>query len=93
MLSDNRSTTTCFSVYAPPRPSVLPRVIDIFARLDVVPARLVSTVGYRHGGELCIDLQVDAMATAERDLVAARLRNLVDVSLVLTSEKQVLEIA
>ena len=58
MLSD-QPATSCFSVYAPSDPAVLPRVLGVFARQDVVPSRVV----------------------------AARLRNLVDVSLVLTSEK------
>ena len=52
-----------------------------------MPARLVSTVGASRAGELCIDLQVGGMEPAVREQIAARLRNVVDVSLVLTSEK------
>ena len=92
MPSDYRSTA-CFSIYTPPTPSVLPRVVGIFARLDIFPARLTSTVGGRHARALCIDLQIEGMAAADRDMVAARLGNLVEVSQVLTSEKQVLDVA
>ncbi len=85
-------STVCFSIYAPSDPSVLPRVVGVFARLDLVPARLVSTIIGRRAEELCVDLQVEGMSAADRELVIARLRNLVDVSQVLSSEKQVLEI-
>ncbi len=85
-------STVCFSIYAPPEPSVLPRVVGVFARLDLVPARLVSTIIGRRAEELCVDLQVEGMSAADRELVTGRLRNLVDVSQVLISEKQVLEI-
>ena len=86
-------STVCFSIYAPSDPSVLPRVVGVFARLDLVPARLVSTIIGRRAEELCVDLQVDGMSAADRELVTGRLRNLVDVSQVLISEKQVLAIA
>ncbi len=86
-------STVCFSIYAPSDPSVLPRVVGVFARLDLVPARLVSTIIGRRAEELCVDLQVEGMSAADRELVTGRLRNLVDVSQVLISEKQVLAIA
>lgn len=87
MPAEYSTTTACFSVYAPAGPFILPRVLNMFARLDVVPARLTSTVGASRRDELCIDIQVGGMDAAAREQIAARLRNLVDVSLVLTSEK------
>ena len=86
MLSD-QSATSCFSVYAPSDPAMLPRVLGVFGRQDVVPSRVVAAPSERHPGELSIDLQVEGMGIAKREYIAARLRNLVDVTLVLTSEK------
>ncbi len=86
MLSDQPSTS-CFSVYAPSDPAVLPRVLGVFARQDVVPSRVVAAPSERRPDELSIDLQVEGLGVAKREYIAARLRNLIDVSLVLTSEK------
>lgn len=87
MLSDHPATS-CFSVYAPSDPAVLPRVLGVFARQDVVPSRVVAAPSERRPDELSIDLQVEGMGVAKREYIAARLRNLIDVSLVLTSEKK-----
>ncbi len=86
MLSD-QPATSCVSVYAPSDPAVLPRVLGVFARQDVVPSRVVVAPSERRPDELSIDLQVEGLGVAKREYIAARLRNLIDVSLVLTSEK------
>ena len=87
MLSDHRSTS-CFSVYAPSDPAVLPRVFGVLAHQGVVPSRVVAAPSERRPGELSIDLQVEGMGVAKREYIATRLRNLVDVEMVLTSEKK-----
>ena len=86
MLSD-QPATSCFSIYAPSDPAVLPRVLGVFARQDVVPSRVVAAASERHPGELSIDLQVEGMDADTRERIAARLRNLIDVAMVLTSRK------
>ena len=92
MLSDNRPTA-CFSVYAPPHSAVLPRLFNVLARLDLLPSRVVTTLEGPTARELCIDLQFEDMAGTERETVATRLRSLIDVDLVLTSEKGLRQIA
>ena len=56
-------------------------------------SRVVAAPSERRPDELSIDLQVEGMDVAKREYIAARLRNLVDVSLVLTSEKKHYRIA
>ncbi len=92
-MSSDSQPTACFSIYASLDPSVLPRVLDVFARLGLVPARLFSTSDGRADRELCIDLQIDGMDAVESERVATRLRNIVDVALVLTSEKRLQRVA
>ncbi len=92
-MSSKPPSTACFSIYAALDPSVLPRVLGVFARLGLVPARLFSTADGRAGRELCIDLQIDGMDALESERVATRLRNIVDVALVLTSEKRLQRVA
>ena len=92
MLSDQPSTS-CFSVYAPSDPALLPRVLGVFARQGVVPSRVVAAASERRPGELSIDLQVEGMGIAKREQLAARLRNMVDVAMVLTSEKRHYQVA
>lgn len=78
-------STWCFSVFAAPEPGVMPRVLELFAKRGLVPTRWHSAV---QGGELVIDIQMGGM---DRDLatyVAACLRQISHVDLVLLSERQ-----
>lgn len=79
----------CFSVQAEAEPSVMPRVLEQFAKRGIMPLQWHSSLGRgSHGRELYIDVQVEAM---EPDLVARiaeTLRQLVHVQLVLTAEKR-----
>ena len=79
----------CFSVQAEAEPSVMPRVLEQFAKRGIVPLQWHSSLGRAaQGRELYIDVQVEAM---EPDLVvriAETLRQLVHVQLVLTAEKR-----
>lgn len=79
----------CFSVQAEAEPSVMPRVLEQFAKRGIVPLQWHSSLGRgSQGRELYIDVQVEAM---EPDLVARiaeTLRQLVHVQLVLTAEKR-----
>ena len=79
--------TACFSVHAPTDPSVLPRVIAVFARRGMVPSSLHSTVCGPSREQVQIDLQITSVTHQEADLLAAALRQLVCVECVLTSEK------
>lgn len=79
----------CFSVQAEAEPSVMPRVLEQFAKRNIVPLQWHSSLGHgSQGRELYIDVQVEVM---EPDLVARiaeNLRQLAHVQLVLTAEKR-----
>jgi len=80
--------TQCFSVIAVTDPSSLPRTLEIFAKLTLVPVQChVSQVGVT-GGELHIDLQFADMDSCTADHLARALRSIYLVKSVLTSEKR-----
>ena len=82
--------TACFSVIATAEPGTMPRVLEIFAKRGLVPARWLSTVAGPRDGEIHIDIQ---LADSDRELaerLAQSLRQVVSVQSVLTSEKRVL---
>ncbi len=77
--------TACFSVHARAEPGVMPRVVELFAKRGLVPTSWHSRVT---GGELTIDLQMRGMDDATASYIAACLRQIVPVDVVLTSEKR-----
>ena len=78
---------SCFSVEGEADPGLLPRVLELFAKRGLVPERFFAQQG-RHGGRsLTIDLQVAGFSQAQRELVAAALRQIPLVTAVLTTEK------
>lgn len=79
--------TACFSILAEAEPGVMPRVLELFAKRNLVPSRWHSDRTGRGGRELAIDLQVEGMAPELTDYVARCLRQLHYVDAVLTSEK------
>ncbi|WP_323797675.1 hypothetical protein [Nisaea sp.] len=80
--------TACFSVQAVADPSVMPRVLELFAKRGLIPARWHSDLGGRRRDELAIDLQVQGLTRSQRDHTAAILRGMVYVTSVLVSEKR-----
>jgi len=85
--SPSRSTCWCFSVFAAPEPGVMPRVLELFAKRGLVPARFHADMTGGAGG-LEIDVQVTGLDGAVADHVAACLRGLFDVERVLVATKQ-----
>lgn len=81
--------TACFHVQARAEPSVMPRVMDQFARRGLVPTQWHSSIGGRDGETLLIDLQMRDLAPALVARVAACLRQIVEVDCVLVSRKRV----
>ncbi len=78
----------CFSVQAEAGPGILPRVLELFAKRNLVPSRWVSDLsrpGFRR--ELSIDLQVEGLTPASTGYIAQCLRQIPGVTAVLTSEK------
>ena len=77
----------CFAIHAEAAPGVMPRVLELFAKRNLVPQRWVSDVGGPQGRELAIDLQVSGLTPEVVDYMARCLRGLHYVDRVLTSEK------
>lgn len=80
--------TACFSIQALAEPSIMPRVLELFAKRGLIPSRWHSDLGGRRRDELTIDLQVEGLSLAQRDHAAASLRGMVSVTSVLVSEKR-----
>jgi acetolactate synthase small subunit len=77
----------CFSIHAEAAPGVMPRVLQLFAKRNLVPSRWHSDRIGPGGRELAIDLQVQGLSPDLTDYIARCLRQLHDVETVLTSEK------
>ena len=82
------SPTQCFSVIADTDPSALPRVLEVFAKLTLVPSQCHATRVGPAGQELHIDLQFRDMDRVTADHLARSLRGIYLVNSVLTSEKR-----
>lgn len=78
---------SCFSILAESEPGVMPRVLALFAKRNLVPSRWISDVGGPSGRELAIDVQVEGLTPELREYIARCLRGLHYVDRVLTSEK------
>jgi acetolactate synthase small subunit len=79
------AATACFSIEAEANPSVMPRVLELFAKRGLIPSRWHSDLS---GPDmLWIDLQVDGLTRQQVSHVAECIRGMVGVGSVLTSEK------
>jgi acetolactate synthase small subunit len=77
--------TACFSVHARAEPGVMPRVLALFAKRGLVPSHWQSaTFGDNHS-ELTIDIQMRDLGRETVDYIAACLRQIASVKVVLTS--------
>ena len=76
--------TYCFSVHAAADPGLLPRVLELFAKRNMVPSRCHAVLTEPEREELLIDLQVTGLAPEEAEHIARSLRQLVFVASVLT---------
>ncbi|MBM3541248.1 MAG: hypothetical protein FJX51_04305 [Alphaproteobacteria bacterium] len=83
----NAPKTACFSVHAAAEPSVMPRVMEQFAKRGLVPCQWHSTLAPEDGAALVIDIQVEGLAPALVTPIAEALRRIVYVDAVLTAEK------
>ena len=78
-------TTACFSVHARAEPGVMPRVLELFAKRGLVPSQLRSSTSGDDESELTIDIQMRGLGREAVDYIAACLRQIVFVTVVLTS--------
>jgi acetolactate synthase small subunit len=86
--SRRSSVVSCFSLVAAADPGVLTRVIGVFAKRGLIPSQVYSTLAGPRSEDLHIDLQVTAMDAHLREIIAEKLRQIVCVQIVLTSEKR-----
>ena len=84
---DDPSATACFSVHAHAEPGVMPRVLELFTKRGLVPSAWHSTVCGAGRAELTIDIQMRGLGRDLMDYIAACLRQIAYVEVVLTSEK------
>lgn len=85
--SGHPSAVFCFSILAESEPGVMPRVLELFTKRNLVPDRWVSDVGGPGGRELSIDLQVAGLQPETAAYIGRCLRGLHYVDRVLISEK------
>jgi hypothetical protein len=78
----------CFAVHARAEPGIMPRVLELFAKRGLVPSSWHSSTGGLNHRELTNDLQSRNMELELADYIAACLRQVVGVDIVLTSEKR-----
>lgn len=83
--SSDPHPTFCFAVQAAAEPGVMPRVLGLFAKRNLLPTRCHGAVA---GETLQIDLQVPGLDPALGDHIARCLRQIVQVECVLTTVKE-----
>ena len=87
MRSPSDSSTACFAVHAEADPSVMPRVMEQFAKRGLVPSQWHSSAGRAGAPELVIDIQVADLAPDMAERIAESLRQIVRVNAVLMGAK------
>ncbi len=70
------SVAVCFVLDADASPGLLPRVLQPFAKRDLIPDRMRSV---RSGDGVRVEIAMDAMPEGEVHLVAGNLRQIVGV--------------
>jgi hypothetical protein len=81
----------CFSIQAQADPGVMPRVLELFAKRNLVPVRWHSDVLAAPNlavPNLAIDVQVEDVSTELGNYIARCLRQIPGVATVLTAEKR-----
>ena len=79
--------TWCFAVQGEASPGLMPRILELFAKRDLVPARLHSALLPGVGGELSMDIQVAQIDSELAAYIGRSMRQLVGVTAVLISRK------
>src|ERR1700681_3943152 len=85
---DDPSLTARFSVHAHAEPGVMPRILELFAKRGLVPSAWHSTTSGTDEAELTIDILMRGVARDGTDYIAACLRQIADVEVVLISQKR-----
>ena len=87
----NRYKTFCFSVRAEAEPSVLPRLLALFAKRGLVP-EAVHARSYDHAASgLQVDVEATGLGAHLADYLQLCMQRIVGVELVLLSTKHTLQ--
>ena len=82
------ASVTCFSVHGTADPGLMPRVLELFAKRNLVPHRWHSYVSAEGADAILVmDFQVAGLSGASVTHIAACMRGLWGVSSVLTWER------
>jgi acetolactate synthase small subunit len=85
---DELPVTACFSIHARAEPGAMPRVLELFAKRGLVPSVWHSATCETDQTLLTIDMQMRGLGREVMDYIAACLRQMPFVEVVLTSEKR-----
>ena len=80
--------TVCFSVVAAAEPGLMPRILELFAKRNLVPTQWHARRTGEAGEELTIDIQMAGMAGDLAGYIARCMRQIYGVECVLTSHKE-----
>jgi acetolactate synthase small subunit len=79
--------TACFSVHASAEPGVMPRVLELFAKRGLVPSFWQSSTSGSDRSQLTIDIQMCGLPSDTVTYMAACLRQITSVEVVVTSRR------
>lgn len=79
--------TYCYSVRADAEPSVLPRLLELFAKRGLIPAAFHSRCHDQAPGALQVDIEVTGLEWDLADYLQRCMHQIVGVELVLVSKK------
>ncbi|MDP6389809.1 MAG: hypothetical protein QF654_07960 [Alphaproteobacteria bacterium] len=79
--------TVCFSIVAAAEPGMMPRILELFAKRNLVPTQWHARTTGEAGEELTIDIQIAGMAGDLAGYMARCMRQIYGVECVLTSRK------
>jgi acetolactate synthase small subunit len=86
---DDLPATACFSVHARAEPGVMPRVLELFAKRGLVPSCWHSWIsGAADRSQLTIEIQMSGLGRETVNYLAACMRQIVFVEVVLTSQRR-----
>jgi hypothetical protein len=76
--------TAVFSVHARAEPGIMPRLIELFAKRGLIPTSWHGALS-RDGRDLSIEIEMRGLAGELADYIAACMRQIVGVDVVLTA--------
>ena len=84
---DKLPVTCCFSVHARAEPGTMPRIVELFAKRGLVPTMWHSATCGTDQTLLTIDVQMRGLDRDVMNYIAACMRQIPFVEVVLTSER------